>query len=299
MATFKYDHQLQPSTSLIKSLLDKGYYGRSPQNELNFGGDMADRFHLMGEQGRYQPKNRNFSALNLSPVERRNIIDQSYIRNNLPVPNRGYSSLGQQMNAMNLPMPSGSATGQKTTTGTKTPPNWKDNLLNYVLSPKGQGMAQGLLEASGYSEVPVTFGQALAMGLKRGNEAQTSADAKALAERQELMNNLLVQSQIYKNYQPSGNPKDQYRPMTAEDYKTWGIPENMAMRFNITQNKPEVLSKGGTEVTSNIVVEAEGKGTEDFFEGNPIKIEIQAMDPDEVSDIILYYRFSEDENYEI
>ena len=153
------------------------------------------------------------------------------------------------------------------TTGTKTPPNWKDNLLNYVLSPKGQGMAQGLLEASGYSEVPVTFGQALAMGLKRGNEAQTSADAKALAERQELMNNLLVQSQIYKNYQPSGNPKDQYRPMTAEDYKTWGIPEDMAMRFNITQNKPEVLSKGGTEVTSNIVVEAEGKGTEDFFEG--------------------------------
>jgi len=128
-------------------------------------------------------------------------------------------------------------------------------------------MAQGLLEASGYSEVPVTFGQALAMGLKRGNEAQTSADAKALAERQELMNNLLVQSQIYKNYQPSGNPKDQYRPMTAEDYKTWGIPEDMAMRFNITQNKPEVLSKGGTEVTSNIVVEAEGKGTEDFFEG--------------------------------
>ena len=153
------------------------------------------------------------------------------------------------------------------TTGTKTPPNWRDNLLNYVLSPKGQGMAQGLLEASGYSEVPVTFGQALAMGLKRGNEAQTSADAKALAERQELMNNLLVQSQIYKNYQPSGNPKDQYRPMTAEDYKTWGIPEDMAMRFNITQNKPEVLSKGGTEVTSNIVVEAEGKGTEDFFEG--------------------------------
>ena len=153
------------------------------------------------------------------------------------------------------------------TIGTKTPPNWRDNLLNYVLSPKGQGMAQGLLEASGYSEVPVTFGQALAMGAKRGNEAQTAADAKALAERQEYMNNLLVQSQIYKNYQPSGNPKDQYRPMTAEDYKTWGIPEDMAMRFNITQNKPEVLSKGGTEVTSNIVVEAEGKGTEDFFEG--------------------------------
>jgi hypothetical protein len=66
------------------------------------------------------------------------------------------------------------------TTRTKTPPNWKDNLLNYVLSPKGQGMAQGLLEASGYSEVPVTFGQALAMGMQRGTEAE------ALTEKNKL-----------------------------------------------------------------------------------------------------------------
>ena len=68
------------------------------------------------------------------------------------------------------------------TTGTKTPPNWRDNLLNYVLSPKGQGMAQGLLEASGYSEVPVSFGQALAMGMQRGTEAEASAAASQLAK---------------------------------------------------------------------------------------------------------------------
>ena len=255
MATFKYE--LQPFTTRVESILGKGYYGRSPQNEIFFGGDNANKFHLMGEQGRYQPKNRNFSALNLSPVERRNIIDQSYIRNNLPVPNRGYSALGQQMNAMNLPMPSGSG---KKTTGTKTPPNWRDNLLNYVLSPKGQGMAQGLLEASGYSEVPVTFGQALAMGLKRGNEAQTAADAKALAERQELMNNLLVQSQIYKNYQPSGNPQHKFRPMTKEEKLAYGIPEDTPARFNETLNKPEIMSigSGGTSVT--VVNEAESKG---------------------------------------
>jgi hypothetical protein len=97
----------------------------------------------------------------------------------IPTQPKGYSSLGQQMNAMNLPMPSGSG---KKTTGTKTPPNWKDNLLNYVLSPKGQGMAQGLLEASGYSETPISFGQALAMGLKRGNEAEAAAAASQLAK---------------------------------------------------------------------------------------------------------------------
>lgn len=97
----------------------------------------------------------------------------------IPTQPKGYSSLGQQMNAMNLPMPSGSG---KKTTGTKTPPNWKDNLLNYVLSPKGQGMAQGLLEASGYSETPISFGQALAMGLKRGNEAEQKYAANVLAK---------------------------------------------------------------------------------------------------------------------
>ena len=171
MATFKYE--LMPSTRQVQDVLDKGYYGRSPQNEQYFSGNLAEDFDLMGQSKRHQPKNRNFSALNLSPVERRNIIDQSYIRNNLPVPNRSYSSLGSQMNAMNLPMPSGSATGQKTT---GSPPNWKDNLLNYVLSPKGQGMAQGLLEASGYSNMPVSFGEALALGVQRGNEAQAQAD---------------------------------------------------------------------------------------------------------------------------
>ena len=57
---------------------------------VNFGGYNDD-----------SGRKRNFSALNLSPVQKRNIIDQSYIRNNLPVPNRGYSALGSQMNAMN------------------------------------------------------------------------------------------------------------------------------------------------------------------------------------------------------
>jgi hypothetical protein len=70
------------------------------------------------------------------------------------------------------------------TTGAKTPPNWRDNLLNYVLSPKGQGMAQGLLEASGYSETPISFGQALAMGMQRGTEAETAAAASQLAKDQ-------------------------------------------------------------------------------------------------------------------
>ena len=37
--------------------------------------------------------------------------------------------------------------------------------------------------------------------------------------------------------------------------------------------------------------------TSDFYYGNPIQIDIQAVDKDEISEIILYYRFSPDENY--
>ena len=86
-----------------------------------------------------------------------------------------YRRLMTQDNAYSIPQ-------QKRTGAVDTPPNWRDNLLNYIVSPKGRGMAQGLLEASGYSEVPVTFGQALSMGMKRGTEAETAAAASQLAK---------------------------------------------------------------------------------------------------------------------
>ena len=35
----------------------------------------------------------------------------------------------------------------------------------------------------------------------------------------------------------------------------------------------------------------------DFFEGNSIQIDVQAIDRDEVDEVILYYRFSKDEGY--
>ena len=85
---------------------------------------------------------------------------------------RGFSSLGQQMNAQNL---MGMANNQPRG---NTPPNYKNNLLNYILSPQGKGMAQGLLESSGYSTKPVGMGEAFARGLARSNEAQASVDNK-------------------------------------------------------------------------------------------------------------------------
>ena len=72
---------------------------------------------------------------------------------------------------------------QNQTVDTATP-NLKNNLLNFVASPYGEGMAQGLLEASGYSNTPVSFGQALAQGMARGNEAEASAVTSQLAKDQ-------------------------------------------------------------------------------------------------------------------
>jgi len=223
---------------------------------VNFGGYNDD-----------SGRTRNFSALNYAPINDKNYsavygYSSDPRKRNLP------SLLKQPSNRQT---PIGIAndgvkqTGTGTGTGTdNTPPNQKNNLLNYLVSPQGKGMAQGLLEASGYSDVPITAGQALAMGLKRSNESQAAADAAILAQQKQYMDNLKIQSEIYKNYQPSGNPKDQYRPMTAEDYKTWGIPENMPMRFNISKNKPETLTTGGTNI--DVDIDQSEAGTKSWFE---------------------------------
>tara|TARA_R110002049_G_scaffold87404_1_gene221501 strand:+ start:34 stop:1563 length:1530 start_codon:yes stop_codon:yes gene_type:complete len=164
-----------------KSIVNSGYQGRSPSDEYFYDGN-ADTyrpsFNMMRNQNLQStlPK-RNFSALNLSPLQKQNIINESYTRNNLPIPTSPISN--QKMIEM------ANARGQTSQGNVRqdgTPPNLKNNLLNYIASPHGKGMAQGLLEASGYSEVPVTFGQALSMGMKRGTEANASAAASQLAK---------------------------------------------------------------------------------------------------------------------
>ena len=66
----------------------------------------------------------------------------------------------------------------------KAKPNFKNSLLNYLDSSQGRGMARGLLEASGYSDTPVSFGQALAQGMARSDEAVSADRANELAKLQ-------------------------------------------------------------------------------------------------------------------
>tara|TARA_R100001460_G_scaffold102156_2_gene146395 strand:- start:2366 stop:3739 length:1374 start_codon:yes stop_codon:yes gene_type:complete len=191
-----------------------------------------------------------------------NYRGNAYGVNNPVLPNtsKGSSSLGQQMN-MNNEM--GMANRQATSTN--TPPNFRNNLLNYALSPSGKGMAQGLLEASGYSNTPVSMGQALALGMKRSNEAQQYADAQKLKEQQfqfqkdqAKINERLVESQIFKNMNPQ-----QALSNTAKQMKD-AFP-NLIPGTPEYQNKfMELLKNNASNVT--ITNEAQGKGAETMAE---------------------------------
>ena len=136
-----------------------------------------DIYRQMVQGGFRSPRN----MVNYQPLTTNQMNDYRLtgILNNMPSPNRtgGSSSLGQQM-AMNNQM--GMANRRSTP---KSPPNFRDNLLNMVLSPSGQGYAQGLLEASQYSKMPVSFGQALAQGMKRSNENLAREDLKKYREQ--------------------------------------------------------------------------------------------------------------------
>ena len=123
---------------------------------------------------------RNFSALN--QPSRYNVSQR---QPGIAIANQGLMSTPQSSNRQpgistaNNRLPTINNQGRST-----TPPNQKNNLLNYIISPQGKGMAQGLLEASGYSNNPVSFGQALSQGMARGNEAEATAAASQLAKDQ-------------------------------------------------------------------------------------------------------------------
>jgi len=120
----------------------------------------------------------NFSALN--QASKFSVLPKQAMTSNeayqIPQP----SSRQPQINQFNNKKRSFSALGSQA----PKKPNTKNSLLNYLGSAGGRGMAQGLLEASGYSNTPVSFGQALAQGMARGNEAEASAVTSQLAKDQ-------------------------------------------------------------------------------------------------------------------
>ena len=123
---------------------------------------------------------RNFSALNQSsPFS--NLPIQAMTQNNAYRIPQGVNK--PNVNPIVNPNAIFSPSTAKQQTN-NTPPNFKNNLLNYLDSAGGKGLTQGLLEASGYHDRPISFGQALSMGMAKSNEYESTERANELAKLQ-------------------------------------------------------------------------------------------------------------------
>nr|BAR32788.1 hypothetical protein [uncultured Mediterranean phage uvMED] len=137
----------------------------------------------------------------------------------------------------------------------KTPPNFRDNLLNYVLSPSGQGMTQGLLEASKYSTMPVGMGEAFAQGLKRSNEFQRYEDAKNFREEQfDFLKETkgqelgLKEKQIDATLEAARLKKKSFVPLSKEQASQLGLDPEKSYQIETGSNEIKQVGGGGTTI---------------------------------------------------
>ena len=242
-----------------ESLLNSGYQGRSPDDEYFYGGNsntFRPSLKFMRNQNFEGAKNRNITALNQTPAEKQAIINQSYLRNNLPIPNKysvkkpnpflvnnkGFSSLGQQQNSQDLiPKSNFQSNNIRNENANNTPLNYKNNLMNMILSPGGRGAARGLLKAGAYSSTPINNAQALSMMLEGAESATDKARKLKLEQSTFDLNKKLTDSQIFKNYNPVIQ-KSNIAKMMSESFPLLkpGTPEYQE-EFNKMLNKSQQI----------------------------------------------------------
>ena len=160
-----------------RSVLDN-IYGASSNPSIQANPPSRNRSALMGNRGFMngvsQP--RNFSALSQSPAEKQAIINQSYTRNNLAIPNNNLIPSDRQ--------PGIAIANNRNINNATDKPNMMNSLLNYASSPQGKGMYRGILEASGYSTMPKSLGEILAKGMQYSQENVNTDLANKLAQRE-------------------------------------------------------------------------------------------------------------------
>ncbi len=135
------------------------------------------------------------------------------------------------------------------------PPNQLgQNLLDFATSPQGRGLARGLLEASGYSTTPVSFGQAVAQGMAYMNEAdQTEASRK-----QQEFENKLLERQLELQEKEAAKPEGRFT-QTLIDVPDGKGGTNQQL-VNISPDG-KISTVGGSSNTFNI-----GDGTSKGYE---------------------------------
>jgi len=140
------------------------------------------------------------------------------------------------------------------------PPNQLgQNLLDFASSPQGIGFARGLLEASGYSTTPVSFGQAIAQGLgymteadEKERQAQLEQEKFDYQKTQDTLANELALLQITTKDQRTALEKKMsvvhpnLVPGSAE-YATKALELASAGGINIDQTQESQFVKGGID----------------------------------------------------
>tara|TARA_R100001480_G_scaffold114866_1_gene115126 strand:+ start:129 stop:1547 length:1419 start_codon:yes stop_codon:yes gene_type:complete len=132
------------------------------------------------------------------------------------------------------------------------PPNQLgQNLLDFATSGRGGAFAQGLLDKSGYSTMPVSFGEALASGYKSLNEFdKTTREQEFEKEKFEYLktqdaiaNAIAIQKNLAEGKGETANIKDFnfYKNLSEKDKETWD---------KIDKNNPELAAMIAGAVTA-------------------------------------------------
>tara|TARA_B100001939_G_scaffold28704_1_gene22781 strand:- start:2579 stop:3985 length:1407 start_codon:yes stop_codon:yes gene_type:complete len=121
---------------------------------------------------------------------------------------------GMEQNAKNVYAKPAFVRPRQTNPANVPPNQLGQNLLNFALSGRGQAFAQGIGEKSGYSTMPISFGEVLASGMKSMSaydqaqaDRQVEIDKLSFEKEQALIDNLFAQQGLDIEMQKLLKPK--------------------------------------------------------------------------------------------
>ena len=138
----------------------------------------------------------------------------------------------------------------------KVPPNQLGkNLLNFATSGSGQALGRGLLEASGYSATPISFGQALSQGLNylsefnaQNKKDQFERDKFEYLQKQDAIANDLKMKEIVAN---SNKPTELMRNLQMAGIDPSSTQGQQIITDYLTKSQVNIDQKTDSQIEVN------------------------------------------------
>tara|TARA_Y100001963_G_scaffold315_1_gene445 strand:+ start:1626 stop:2834 length:1209 start_codon:yes stop_codon:yes gene_type:complete len=152
---------------IYRNMLSGGFRDKATSNPGSTNAittNQMNRFRNLGNKNRFRQIMTSpaaYGSLPTAPVNVPKFVDRQALSRNA-----------------NKTMPKGNVSQDG------TPPNFKNNLLDFVVGDEGQALARGLLEDSGYSLMPKTLGESLAKGMGYMEQVEGNQLDKELKELQ-------------------------------------------------------------------------------------------------------------------